>query len=183
MTLESQSDQSYDRVARLLHWLLAALLIAQLAFGWWLDEVPRNTPARGYFINLHKSVGVVLGLLVLARLGWRLGHKPPAWPSTLPAWQRQASSITHRLLYGLMLIVPISGYLASNFSKHGINFFNSIKLAPWDVDNRDIYALFNQTHKLSVALLAGLIAIHAGAALWHGLRRDGVLSRMGLRPF
>ena len=176
-------SQRYDRVARLLHWLLAALLIAQLAFGWWLDEIPRNTPARGYFINLHKSVGLVLGLLVLVRLGWRLGHKPPALPAATPAWQRQISGITHGLLYALMLIVPTSGYLASNFSKHGINFFNSIKLAPWGVDNREIYSLFNQTHKLSVALLVGLIVIHVGAALWHGLRRDGVLSRMGLRPF
>ena len=173
----------YDRTARLLHWLIAVLLIGQFAFGWWLDEVPRNTPARGYFINLHKSIGLVLGLLILLRLGWRLLHRPPPLLAATPAWQRRLSDSTHRLLYALMLIVPLSGYLASNFSKHGIKFFNSVSLPPWGVDDRQIYSLFNQTHKLAVALLLGLIVLHVAAAVWHGLRRDGVFSRIWLRPF
>lgn len=173
----------YDRVARLLHWLLALLLLGQLAFGWWLGEIPRNTPARGYFVNLHKSTGLLIGLLVLLRLGWRLAHTPPPLPPAVPACQQRLAAAGHRGLYLLMLLVPLSGYLASNFSKYGIKFFNVLALPPWGVDDKLLYVLFNQTHKVAAMLLLALIVLHVAAALQHGLRRDGVVSRMWLRPF
>jgi cytochrome b561 len=76
----------YDRPVRILHWLLAALLLLQLAFGWWVGDIHRNTPPRGYFINLHKSVGMVTGSLILLRIYWRLLSAAPALPTTLAPW-------------------------------------------------------------------------------------------------
>lgn len=169
-------DARYDRTARLLHWLLALLLLGQLAFGWWLGDIPRNTPARGYFVNLHKSVGLIAGLLILLRLGWRLTHRPPALPLSVPAWQHRLAAVSHHALYLLMLVVPLSGYLASNFSKHGVKFFNTLLLPPWGVDDKQVYALFNQTHKAAVLLLLALIVLHVAAAVRHGWRRDGIFS-------
>lgn len=176
-------DARYDHTARLLHWLLAVLLLGQLAFGWWLGEVPRNTPQRGSVVNLHKSLGLVLGLLIVVRLAWRLRHPPPAWPDRMPAWQRRLATASHRLLYGLMLLVPLAGYLASNFSKFGVKFFNAVLLPPWGRDDRQLYAWLNQTHKVAVLLLAALLVVHIGAALLHAWRRDGVWARIWLRPF
>lgn len=177
------NDAHYNRMARVLHWLIALLLLAQLAFGWWLGDIARDTPARGYYVNLHKSLGLLLGLLILARIAWRLRHGAPALPDFVPHWQQKLAAASHHLLYLLMLLVPLAGYLASNFSKYGIKFFNVLVLPPWGSDDKQVYALFNQTHKVAAVLLAVLIAAHIGAALVHALRRDGIFSRMWPRTF
>lgn len=172
-------DERYTRTAMLLHWLVALLLLGQFAFGWYLQEIPRGVPARGYFVNLHKSTGLLIGLLILVRLGWRLTHTPPPLPDAIPRWQQQAASASHYLLYVLMLVMPISGYVASNFSRFGVNFFNTFKLAPWGIDSKPVYAFFNQTHIVSSWLLLALVLVHVLAALKHGLiDRDSVFSRM-----
>lgn len=176
-------EARYDRSARVLHWLAALLLLGQLAFGWWLGEVPRNTPLRGYAVNLHKSIGILIGLLIVVRLVWRLRHPAPALPAAVPRWQRQLAAASHHLLYVLMLLVPLAGYLASNFSKFGVKFFNAILLPPWGPEDKQLYTLFNQTHKVAVVLLMLLVAVHVAAALMHALRRDGVFTRIWLRPF
>ncbi len=172
---------TYDRTARQLHWLIAALLLAQLIFGWWLGDIPRGTPARGYYVNLHKSTGLLLGLLIVLRLGWRLRHGAPAWPQAMPRWQRTLAAASHHLLYLLMLLVPLAGYLASNFSKHGVKFFNTWVMPPWGADDKAVYSVLNQTHKVGAALLLALIVLHLLAALHHAWRRDGVFSRMWAR--
>jgi cytochrome b561 len=176
-------DLRYDRTARVLHWIIAALLIGQFVFGWWLGEVPRNTPARGYYVNLHKSAGLLIGLLILLRLVWRFMHTAPALPNTVPRWQRRLAASSHLGLYLCMVLMPLSGYLASNFSKYGVKFFNTVSLPPWGSDDKQLYALFNQTHKTTALVLATLVVLHLLAALKHGLQRDGVIHRMWIRPF
>lgn len=176
-------ESRYNRTARTLHWLIAVLLLGQFAFGWWLGDIPRNTPARGYYVNLHKSMGMLIGMLILLRIGWRLTHTPPALPANLPRWQQGLAAASHLGMYLCMVLMPLSGYLASNFSKYGVNFFNTILLRPWGVDDKQLYALFNQTHKITAVLLFVLVLTHVLAAMQHGLRRDGIFSRMWIRPF
>jgi YVTN family beta-propeller protein len=173
------SKERYDRTAVLLHWAIGGLLVAQIAFGFALDDLaPRGTPARGAVINLHKSCGLLLFALVVLRLGWRLGHPPPAGPAMLAPWQRRAAAWGHRALYGAMLLLPLAGYLASNFSRHGIKFFG-VALAPWGPDLPAVYRLFNGLH---VALALGftlLIAGHVAVAVYHAaIARDGIAARM-----
>jgi cytochrome b561 len=170
--------ERYGRVAIALHWLIAALISAQIAFGWFLGEVPRGTPMRGIYVNLHKSTGLTIALLIVFRLGWRLTHPPPPLPSFMPAWERVASRVNHLALYVCMLVMPASGYIASNFSKFGIKLFNVVLLPPWGVDDKRIYAVFNTTHVVTSYLLVGLIALHVLAAVRHAFRRDGVFARM-----
>jgi cytochrome b561 len=172
-------DQRYTRTAMTLHWLIAILLLSQFALGWYVSDIPRGIPARGYFINLHKSCGMLIGVLIVLRLVWRLSHKPPPLPDTIPRWQQRAASASHYLLYVLMLVMPLSGYLGSNFSKHGVNFFNVVKLAPWGADNKLLYTVFNQTHVISSWLLLALVTLHVAAALKHWLvDHDSIFSRM-----
>src|SRR3954468_22246189 len=86
----------YDRVAAWLHWAIGALLLAEIAFGLLLDEIaPRGTPARAGVINLHKSFGIVLGVLIVIRIAWRLGHAPPPWPATMSARRQRAANLGH----------------------------------------------------------------------------------------
>lgn len=172
----------YDVVARALHWLIGAALIGQITFGLLLDELaPRGTPERGSVINLHKSVGIVLGLLIVLRLVWRLKHRPPPWPWSMNAAQRAAANWGHRALYAVMLLLPASGYVASNFSKHGVKFFG-VALKPWGPDLPAVYTAFNTLHEVLGWLLAVLIVGHVVMALKHAfIDRDGLLSRMS--PF
>ena len=169
----------YTRTAMLLHWLVAVLLLGQFAFGWYLETIARGVPARGYFVNLHKSTGLLIGLVILMRLGWRLTHAPPPLPPSVPRWQQQAAAASHYLLYALMLVMPLSGYIASNFSRFGVHFFNVVKLEPWGIDSKLVYGIFNQTHILSSWLLLALVTVHVLAALKHLLvDHDSVFSRM-----
>jgi cytochrome b561 len=168
----------YGSVAVALHWLTAVLLFAQIAFGWFLEEIPRGTPMRGFYVNLHKSTGLTIALLIVLRLGWRLTHPAPPLPSFVPAWERVASRVNHLGLYICMLVMPSSGYIASNFSKYGVKLFNVILLPPWGIDDKRIYAVFNTTHVATSYLFVGLIALHVFAAVRHAFRRDGVIARM-----
>lgn len=173
-----ESTPRYSKTAICLHWLLVALLFAQISFGWFLDDVPRGTPARTIYVNLHKSTGILIGLVILLRLTWRLIHRAPALPASMPAWERLAARWSHGLLYACMVLMPASGYIASNFSKYGVNFFNSIKLPPWGTNDATLYAVFNQTHVVTSGVFVGLIGLHVLAALWHLARKDGIFSRM-----
>lgn len=169
----------YTGTAIALHWLVALLLLGQYAFGLALEDIPRGTPARGYYVNLHKSTGIVIGLLILLRLGWRLTHKPPPLPATMAPWQRRAAWFSHAFLYACMLALPLSGYLASNFSRHGVKFFNLVRWAPWGPDDKALYAFFNGAHHLAALLLALLVGLHVLAVAKHMfVDRDRLLLRM-----
>ncbi len=173
------SEERYTRTAMLLHWLIAAAVLAQLGFGRYLQSIPRGTPDRTLFVNYHKSVGMVIGLLIVFRIAWRLAHKPPPLPASLPLWERGAALANHGLLYACMLLMPISGYVASNFSKFGVKFFNLVPLPPWGADNRSVYEFFNGLHLTVSYVFMLLIAIHVLAVLKHILYpRHGILRRM-----
>ena len=169
----------YTTTAIVLHWLIALLLLGQFAFGLALDDLPRGTPARGLYVNLHKSSGILIGLLIVLRIAWRLTHVPPALPAALPPWQRRAAGVGHAALYACMLALPLSGYLASNFSKHGIRFFNVVRMPPWGPDDSVLYAFFNGAHHVAALLLALFVGLHVLAVARHVLiDRDGLFWRM-----
>lgn len=178
-TAPTVSAPKYGRVSIALHWLIGFALLGQIAFGFLLDEIaPRSTPARASVVNLHKSFGIVLGLLIVARLAWRLRHAPPLWPATMAAWQRRAARLGHRALYVCMLVMPLSGYIGSNFSRHGIRFFGTA-LQPWGPDLPQVYAVFNGLHVAMAYVFIALIVGHVLAALKHALvDRDAVFARM-----
>ena len=175
----SNPSERYDRVASLLHGLIGLALLGQIVFGFLLDEIaPRGTPARAGVINLHKSLGITLAVLIVLRLGWRLRHRPPAWPASMSAWQGRAARIGHAALYVCMLTMPLSGYIASNFSKHGIKFFG-IALRPWGPDLPWVYAAFNLIHVGTAWVFTVLIVGHVLFAARHALvERHGLLARI-----
>jgi cytochrome b561 len=169
----------YDRVAIALHWLIGIALLAQIAFGFLLDDIaPRGMPARAGVINLHKSIGIALGLLIVARLAWRLAHRPPVWPMSMSAGQQRAARWGHGALYLCMLVVPLSGYIASNFSKHGVRFFGTM-LPPWGPDLPAVYKLLDGVHVVTAWLLCALVVGHVAAAVKHALvDHDGMFARI-----
>src|SRR6267143_106073 len=172
-------QERYSRTAILLQWLIAAAVLGQIAFGWYLQLIPRGVPDRTIFVNFHKSTGLVIGLLIVLRLAWRLTHTPPPLPESMPAWERSAARVNHVLLYACMLIMPIAGYTASNFSKYGVKSFTAVLLTPWGPDARHLSAFFNGLHVGTSFVLVTLIAIHVLAAAKHLIfPRHGILRRM-----
>jgi len=171
--------ERYTRTAMVLHWLIAAAILAQIGFGWYLRQIPRGTPDRTVYVNYHKSTGMLIGLLILVRIAWRLKNKPPALPESVPAWERRTARANHALLYACMAIMPLAGYIASNFSKFGVKFFNAVPLPPWGVDDRSIYAFFNGLHVATSYVFVSLIALHLLAAMKHAISpRHRILRRM-----
>jgi cytochrome b561 len=173
----------YSRTAIILHWLMAANMIFMLFFSEDLIRVPRGQSLGGWEPTTHASWGLMVLLLVIVRLLWRVGHKPPP-PPAMPRWQAIASHATHYSLYALMILIPIFGLLA---------------LVPYGVDRTDVdkvvfFNLFSvafmpnlggwtmQTHEILGNIAKLLIILHVLAALKHQFwDKDRLLQRMN--PF
>lgn len=175
----THSDR-YTPVAIALHWLVAALVIGQIAWGWWMQEIPKQPVGpRVDGFNLHKSLGLTILALMLVRLGWRIGHPPPALPP-LPAWQVRLAGATHALLYVLLVLQPVVGYLGSVFSGYPVKLYG-MALPAWGWKDNGLKDLCSAIHLWMSFALVGLIALHVAGAIRHALiDRSGLLARMGV---
>jgi cytochrome b561 len=161
-----------------LHWALALLIIGMLLLGFYMVGIPKGTPGRAFYFNLHKSLGVLAGMLILLRLGWRLRHAAAPLPAGMPGWRAVAARWSHRLLYLCMVLQPATGYLSSSFNKYGIKLFGAA-LPNWAWEDPRMRDLFMGFHKTIAVVFAVLIAVHVLAALKHLLvDRDRVFQRM-----
>ncbi len=168
----------YNRVAIALHWLLAIGLIYQLALGLWMEGIPKTpTGLRAEWFNWHKSVGLVLGLLIVLRGLWRLTHARPQLPQAMSRWQQRVAGTSHALLYACMLGMPLSGFLGSSLTPYPIKFFGTQLPRLWQA-NSDLKALLGCVHAGASYVFMTVLALHVAAAFWHALRRDGVFLRM-----
>jgi cytochrome b561 len=172
-----EEQQTYGPVARGLHWLVFAVVAAQVTIGWTMPHIHRGTPQEG-LVDWHLSLGAVLMLLVIVRLLWRLRHPTPL-TTTMAGWERMIAKITHELLYALLLILPVLGWAAAGYFGYTVRLFGIIPLPAladrtmeWAHEAGDIHAALTW-------VLLGLVALHVLGALWHYfMRRDRVLQRM-----
>lgn len=173
------AEQRYTRVAIALHWVLAIALLAQVVLGWWMQDVPKSPPGvRAAWFNLHKSIGLTLMAVVLVRLAWRLRH-PVEEVRTIAAWQRQAARVSHALLYACMLVLPLSGYLGSTFTRYPVRYFGWV-MPQWNHDWPAGKEFMSVVHEATVWMFMALVVLHVAAAAWHWWQRDGVTARMGI---
>lgn len=178
----SPSRTAYTRTAVILHWLIGVAILAEVGFGLYLREIERGSPLRGPAVNLHKSIGLVIGIAILARLIWRFTHRPPPLPSDLPRWQAIAARANHTAMYLLMVVIPFAGYAASNFSKYGVKLFNRWILPPWGPDLPQVYTALNTLHDIAAYVLMALVVVHVAATLKHAwIDRDRPFARLSLR--
>ena len=173
-----ESTSRYALPLITLHWVVAVLILVLLVLGWYMVGIPRGTPPRGYFFNLHKSIGIVAGLFIALQIWWRTRRRPPPLPAELPAWQRRATRIGHALLYICMAAVVLTGYVESNFTKFGVRFFG-YQLQPWGWEDPAISGVLRAIHLYSTYVLAAIVVGHVGAAMHHLLiRKDRIVDRM-----
>lgn len=168
----------YGKVAMALHWTIAALALAQIALGWWMLGLPKVPEGlRAGWFNLHKSLGLTIGLVMLARLAWRMTHRAPPLPQGTPRWELRAARASHFLLYGALIAQPLAGYLGSSFTTYPIRYFG-LALPRWGWDAPAFKVLFATVHLGLACLITVLVALHIAAALRHVARRDGMFARM-----
>jgi cytochrome b561 len=168
---------TYSRTAIALHWLIAGLILCAFALGLYMVEL-KLSPTKLKLYSWHKWLGVTIWLIAVARLVWRLTHKPPPLPQ-MPAWQRNAATITHVALYVLVLVIPISGWLFSSASGFPVVYFGVLQLPDLVAKDRALAEVLQEVHGTLNWLMLTIVLVHAGAALKHHLiDRDTVLHRM-----
>lgn len=171
------SPPQYTPLAKALHWFVAVCVFGQLTLGVWMLQIPNGQQAKWF--NLHKSIGITLGLIILLRVAWRLTHPAPPLPATIPAWQRSTAKLVHAALYVCMVVIPLSGYLGSSFTKYPIRYFG-YPLPRWAAESPALKELCSEVHLAALVVFSFLIIIHIGKVLKHLLiDRDDTFQRMG----
>jgi cytochrome b561 len=170
--------ESYTPVARALHWATAALVLPMVPLGFVLLDLPPGRIQNVAF-DVHRSIGVVLFPLVLARLLYRMKHPAPPLPPTMPRWQAGAAHAVHGLLYLLLLANPLVGWWGTSAYGAPINVFWLFELPPLVAKDEGLGKAVLYWHSWVGIALATLVVVHIGAALQHHLvQKDGVLRRM-----
>lgn len=172
----------YSPAARRFHWSTVALILAQVPLGLYMAY-------RGNVLNVwdgltntlyssHKSIGLVILLTAVLRLGYRLAHGGPADEPTIEPWQKLASHATHWSIYVLLVVVPVLGWLGISYYP-ALELFGLVKVPGLVAPHQDTAAVVFYWHATAAFVLIALIGMHIGAALFHHLiRKDHVLARM-----
>lgn len=172
----AESPNRYSAVSLTLHWLIAAMVLAQVI----LVNMHEAEEGPDPFIGWHKAVGITILVLTLVRLGWRIGNPAPALPAAMAGWEKVLARATQVGLYVLMIGLPLTGWLASSASGRDISWFG---LFNWPLlpvgGGREVAGQFMDMHELGVKALWVLLVLHIGGALKHQfIDKDNVLHRM-----
>lgn len=171
-------DRGYDPVARAFHWLVVAMVAAQLVIALVLPSV-LPASAENAITAWHLSLGSTILLVMLLRLVWRLTHTPPPAPVDLPPALRLLARATHWAFYAALIVLPLLGWTAANAYGATPYLLGFIPLPALVSPDKALGETIGAVHATVALLLTGLIALHVAGALYHALvKRDGVMGRM-----
>jgi cytochrome b561 len=174
--IEQHADETYGLVARLLHWLVVALVAAQFVLGWTMPEVHRDTQPVG-LIAWHLALGAALIAAMAVRILWRLTHRPP--PSDLPPLLSTVSRVTHFVLYAALIAVPVLGWANASSRGWSVKLLGALPLPALAASGSTVGHAMGDIHSALAWVLLVLIGMHVGAALLHRfVFKDNVLRRM-----
>jgi cytochrome b561 len=162
-----------------LHWTIAGLiLLVQVPAGIVMTSVDPG-PVQNIGYTLHKNVGIIVFVLAVIRLWWRWSNPVPALPDDMPRWQSRAARASHTLLYLLLFLMPITGYLYTAAGNYPVPLFGLVDLEPLVPDNKPFAEAMKLAHLTLKWVLLAVVAAHVAGALQHHLvRNDDVLRRM-----
>ena len=170
--------QRYTPVAISLHWLIALLIFAGWGLGFYMSDLPLS-PVKLRYFSWHKWMGVTVFILAIVRAGWLATHAAPRLPHSILPWQAQTARATHIVLYVLMFIVPLSGWLMSSAKGVPTVYFGVLPIPDLIEKNKDIGEVLEEIHQWLAYGLAALVVLHTAAAIKHHfVDRDGLLGRM-----
>jgi cytochrome b561 len=168
----------YSGIAIALHWMSAVLVFCGFALGLYMTSL-EFSPAKLRYISWHKWLGITIFLLAALRIAWRYVRPPPLLPASVPPWQVRAARVSHLLLYTLMLVIPLSGWLYSSASGVPVVYLGVLPLPDLVAKDKAVASMLLAVHKTLNFTFAVVVVAHVAAALKHALvNRDGVLARM-----
>lgn len=179
-TIQAARAGNWPLTARFLHWSVATGVLWQLATGR-LSEAAADPQASDRILALHVEFGVLIAALILLRVLWRLGHRAPTRRIDEPAWARRAATCVHAVLYGLTIILPISGFIVWDYFDADLALFGQVPLPDLfsAAEDESLRARAWYVHVIAGWALTVLIVAHVAAALWRSVVwRDGSLRRM-----
>lgn len=169
----------YGTVARLLHWIMALLILAMIPAGLTMVQEDLPRPVQDALFIFHKNTGSLLLVLVIVRIIWRAFHPAPPLPDHMPVAMRAAARTTHYGLYLAVLTMAVSGYSRVRLGGFPIEYLDAMGVPPLLPKNEPAADVAKAIHATVKYALISLIALHVAAASYHGLvRRDGVFGRM-----
>ncbi len=173
--------QRYSSTAIIIHWLMAILIIAMIGLGLYMVGLDKGSDERSWFFRLHKSIGLTLALLAIIRLGWKIFSPPPALPDYVTSTDRKLAAATHNLLYLMMFIQPVSGYISASFSGYKTKFWG-IPLPHWGWKQPELNQLFTDIHDASAICLVILLLLHFAGVIHHLHKKEiNLFKRMWFR--
>lgn len=171
----------YRLPARWLHWIVAAVVLLMIPAGLIMTREGLPRMLQDTLFIFHKNTGVLLFPVIVVRLAYRMTHVPPPLPASVPRWQQAVARVTHFLLYALLILMPLSGFIRVRAGRFPIELLDWLGFGPWIVKSEVIASIAQAIHWTGAMLLIGLVALHIGAALYHALiLRDAVWSGMSL---
>ena len=169
---------NYGFTSILLHWVSAGLIAVLFILGQIAEDMSRG-PEKTELMNVHQSLGMLLLIIVLARLVWRLGQGFPKSEQIKTNKLERLARAWHWLLLILIIAIPASGYLAAESGFRDLNFFGLFTLPDLIGTDRDIHAVFEEVHEIFSKLIIPVVLLHVlGALKHHYFDRDGTLKKM-----
>ena len=160
------SPDRYSTVAIWLHWLIAAAVIANLLLGFYHDDFGKA--AERSIMWWHKSIGLTVLVLTVARLAWRLGHRPPPFDPVMKRWEIRLATLIHWLFYLMLVLIPLSGWLVASTGRSPVtSWFGIFDVPPLPLRGEDAHELMEEVHEILAKLMIGLIVLHVAGALKH----------------
>ena len=176
--MSTMPPERYTPTAVAFHWILAALIIANLAFGLYTVNLPLS-PQKLKLFSYHKWIGITVLMLAAARLLWRLRHPAPALPDSMKPWEKQAAHAGHAALYALFFAAPLTGWLFSSAAGFQTVYLGVLPIPDLLSKDKEVADFIRFMHRWINYTMAAVIVLHAAAALKHHfVDRDDVLIRM-----
>ena len=171
-------SQPYNRVAKLFHWVIVALLVMQVSIALVLPSVLPAT-AEGSLAAWHLSVGSTILFIMVLRLAWRLTHTPPPPPADLSPSLQLLSRGTHWAFYAILIVLPVLGWITANAYGATVHLFGLIPLPALVASDKAFAEAVGQVHGAVATVLLALMALHIAGVLYHAfVKRDRVAQRM-----
>jgi cytochrome b561 len=174
----TNTKDKYGYVAIFFHWLIALIIISQLAVGLYMVNIPLSLQKVKLF-GWHKEFGMLILMLALVRISWRFSNIIPLLPSYMPDWQKLAARAAHFFLYVFMFAMPITGWLLTSATGFPVSFFGLFVFPDMISANPDMKFYLTEIHGWLAYGLIALIAVHAAAVVQHYVAfKDNLLKRM-----